>query len=60
MTRVFIGPLPFGGKTTECREAIDAAGKLPSLHVKRHSVDMLKAILLPNVYTSTLSRVSGH
>jgi hypothetical protein len=60
MTRVFIGPLPLGDKTTECREAIDAVGKLPLLHTMRHSVDILKAIDLPNVYTSTLSRVSGH
>ena len=60
MTPVFIGPLPFGDKTTECREAVDAAGKLPSLHVMRQSVDTVKAIVLPIVYTSTPSRVSGH
>lgn len=59
-TRVIIGPLPFGDKTTQCRETIDTVVKLASLYVMRHSVDMLKAILLPNVYTSTLSRVSGH
>jgi hypothetical protein len=59
-TRVFIAPLPFGDKTTECREAIEAIGKLLSLHVMRHSVVILRAKLLPNVYTSTLSRVSGH
>jgi hypothetical protein len=60
MTRVFIGSLPFGDKTTECRQAIDAVGKLPSLHVMRHFVTMLEAIVLPIVYTSTASRVSGH
>jgi hypothetical protein len=59
-TSVFIGPLPFGDKTAEYREAIDVVGKVPSLHALRHSVDVLKAVDLPNVYTSTLSRVSGH
>jgi hypothetical protein len=59
-TSVFIGALPFGDKTTECREAIDVVGKVISRHVMRHSVDLLKGVDLPNVYTSTLSRVSGH